>query len=112
MRWPSKDFVNQKKQIRWLFAGLALLTIPLTSALAQSTLEKIGKSNTIALGYRDAAAPFAYLDDNKRPIGYSIDICLKIVDAVKKELRKVCTTTAEAALLLVDISDDDISRHF
>ena len=87
MRWPSKDFVNQKKQIRWLFAGLALLTIPLTSALAQSTLEKIGKSNTIALGYRDAAAPFAYLDDNKRPIGYSIDICLKIVDAVKKELR-------------------------
>ncbi len=88
MRWPSKDFVKQKKQIQWIFAGLALLSIPLTSAMAQSTLDKIGKSNTITLGFRDAAAPFAYLDDNKRPIGYSIDLCLKIVDAVKKELKR------------------------
>ena len=32
--------------------------------------------------------------------------------SIATKLRKVCTTTAEAALLLVDISDDDISRHF
>jgi len=51
------------------------------------TLKKIKDTNTITLGVRDASTPFSYLDDNQKPIGYSIDLCLKIVDAVKAELK-------------------------
>src|SRR6201993_2325745 len=51
------------------------------------TLRKIKETGTIALGFRDSSIPFSYLDDNQKPIGYAMDICYKIVDAVKKELK-------------------------
>jgi glutamate/aspartate transport system substrate-binding protein len=51
------------------------------------TLKKIKETGTITIGYRDSSIPFSYLDDNQKPIGFAIDICTKIVDAVKKELK-------------------------
>ena len=51
------------------------------------TLKKIKKTGTINIGYRDSSIPFSYLDDNQKPIGFAIDICAKIVDAVKSELK-------------------------
>jgi ABC-type amino acid transport substrate-binding protein len=58
------------------------------SAQAAGTLEKIAKSGTVTLGYRDSSPPFSYVDDKQRPIGYSIDICMKVVDAIKRELKR------------------------
>src|ERR1700734_1208387 len=51
------------------------------------TLKKIKETGVINVGYRDTSIPFSYLDDNQKPIGFAIDICMKIVDAVKKELK-------------------------
>lgn len=51
------------------------------------TLKKIKETGVINVGYRDSSIPFSYLDDNQKPIGFAIDICMKIVDAVKKELK-------------------------
>ena len=51
------------------------------------TLKNIKETGAITLGYRDSSIPFSYLDDNQKPIGFAIDICYKIVDAVKKELK-------------------------
>src|ERR1700744_6595829 len=51
------------------------------------TLKKIKETGIINIGYRDSSIPFSYLDDNQIPGGGAIDICLKIVDAVKKELK-------------------------
>jgi glutamate/aspartate transport system substrate-binding protein len=51
------------------------------------TLKKIKETGSIALGFRDSSIPFSYLDDNQKPIGYAMDICYAIVDAVKKELK-------------------------
>ena len=51
------------------------------------TLRKVKETGTITIGYRDSSIPFSYLDDNQKPIGFAIDICLRIVDAVKKELK-------------------------
>jgi glutamate/aspartate transport system substrate-binding protein len=50
------------------------------------TLQKIKETGTITIGYRESSAPFSYLDDAQKPIGYALDICMKVVDAVKKEL--------------------------
>jgi glutamate/aspartate transport system substrate-binding protein len=57
------------------------------------TLKKIKETGVINVGYRDSSIPFSYLDDNQKPIGFAIDICLKIVDAVKKELKLDKLTT-------------------
>src|SRR4051794_20368722 len=51
------------------------------------TLKKIKETGAITIGYRDSSIPFSYLDDNQKPIGFAIDICLRVVEAVKKELK-------------------------
>ena len=51
------------------------------------TLKNIKDSGAITLGFRDASIPFSYLDDSQKPVGFAMDICYKIVDAVKKELK-------------------------
>jgi ABC-type amino acid transport substrate-binding protein len=40
----------------------------------------------IAIGYRDASVPFSYLNAARQPIGYSIDLCMQIVEDVRGEL--------------------------
>jgi glutamate/aspartate transport system substrate-binding protein len=51
------------------------------------TLKNIKETGAITLGYRESSIPFSYLDDNQKPVGYALDICYKIVEAVKKELK-------------------------
>jgi glutamate/aspartate transport system substrate-binding protein len=81
----------QRLRFLGLVSGLAL-----TAALGASgvqaedlsgTLKTIKESRAITLGYRDSSIPFSYLDDNQKPVGFAMDICYKIVDAVKKELK-------------------------
>src|SRR4051812_38886860 len=72
-------------------AGLALAAmLGASHAGAQEltgTLKNIKDTGAITLGFRDSSIPFSYLDDNQKPIGYAMDICYKIVDAVKKGLK-------------------------
>jgi len=51
------------------------------------TLKRIRESGTILIGVREASVPFSFLDQNKSPQGYSVDICLKIADAIRTELK-------------------------
>src|ERR1700737_339167 len=51
------------------------------------TLNKVKELGYITLGHREASVPFSYIDDKQQPIGFSMDICAKIVDAVKHELK-------------------------
>jgi glutamate/aspartate transport system substrate-binding protein len=50
------------------------------------TLAKIKKTGVITLGVRDGSIPFSYLDDKQQYIGYSIDLCMKVVGALRSEL--------------------------
>ena len=72
-----------------LTAGLlasTFLTVPVVAQELTGTLKKIKDSGTITLGVRDTSIPFSYLDDKQNAIGYSIDLCMAIVEEVKKEL--------------------------
>src|SRR6202140_5686680 len=51
------------------------------------TLAKVKELEYITIGHREASVPFSYLDDKRQPVGFAIDICAKIVDAVKRELK-------------------------
>jgi glutamate/aspartate transport system substrate-binding protein len=57
------------------------------AAAQESTLKKIKDSGSITIGHRDASIPFSYYDDKQQPIGYAMDLCLRIADAVKTELK-------------------------
>ena len=51
------------------------------------TLKKIKETGAITVGHRESSIPFSYLDDKQQPIGYAMDLCMKIVNAVKAELK-------------------------
>jgi glutamate/aspartate transport system substrate-binding protein len=61
----------------------ALLSVP---AFAEGTLEKVKSHGFITIAHRDASIPFSYYDANQKPVGYAMDLCMKVVDAVKKKL--------------------------
>jgi len=64
-----------------LGAGSALAV----DVAASPTLTKIKSSGTISIGHRTSSIPFSYYDANQKVIGFSQDICDRVIDAVKKE---------------------------
>jgi glutamate/aspartate transport system substrate-binding protein len=70
-----------------LLAGLAAAIAVALPVAAQDTLKKIKDSGSITIGHRDASVPFSYYDDKQQQIGYAMDLCHRIVDAVKSELK-------------------------
>jgi glutamate/aspartate transport system substrate-binding protein len=55
-------------------------------ARSETTLEKIKRQGQVSIGYRDDAAPFSYVDAQKRPVGYSIDVCNAVVAQMAQKL--------------------------
>ncbi len=72
------------------FAKAAVAACVCTAAAcahAGDTLSKIRETQSITIAHREASLPFSYLDGNKKPVGYAVDLCLKIADAVRRELK-------------------------
>ena len=69
------------------FAALAALAVAAPAAAQDGTLKKIKDNGSITIGHRDASLPFSYYDDQQRPVGYSVEICARVVDALKAELK-------------------------
>src|SRR5262245_44404212 len=82
---------HMDKVLGILSVGLVTLSALLLAAgpvaAQEGTLKKIKETNTITLGHRDASIPFSYFDDKQQAVGYAMDLCGKIVDAVKAELK-------------------------
>ena len=75
------------RKLPLLIAALAFVAAPALAQELTGTLKKVKDTGTITIGYRDASIPFSYLDQNQKPIGYAMDICYQIVDAVKAKLK-------------------------
>jgi ABC-type amino acid transport substrate-binding protein len=58
-----------------------------TVAAPPTTIEKITASKTILLGYRDSSLPFSFADQNKQPAGYSVDLCRRVVEDLRRDLK-------------------------
>lgn len=74
------------KRLATAFAILALPGLAAAQDLS-GTLKKVKETGAITLGHRESSVPFSYIDDKAKVVGYSMDICMKIVDAVKAELK-------------------------
>ena len=78
-----------KSRYRLLLCLLAvsLAANPVFAEDLAGTLKKVKETGTITMGYRESSYPLSYLDDQQLPIGYHIDVCYKIVRAVKEKLQ-------------------------
>ena len=96
--------------------ALAMAALFTQSVFAQEspTLKKIKDSGTIALGHRESSIPFSYYDDKQQVVGYSQELMLKVVDAVKAELKlpalavKLTPVTSQNRIPLVQNGTVDI----
>ena len=73
------------KPAHWLL--VAAVAFSASAAAQDGTLKKIKDSGSITIGHRDASLPFSYYDDKQQPVGYAMDLCLRIADAIKSELK-------------------------
>jgi ABC-type amino acid transport substrate-binding protein len=55
-------------------------------AVAGPVLDRIKTKSAIVIAHRESSVPFSYLDGDKKPVGYAIDLCLKVAEAIAKKL--------------------------
>jgi ABC-type amino acid transport substrate-binding protein len=69
-------------------ALLAALALAVQAAAEDHgvTLNKIKKSSVFTLGYRESAPPFSFPGPDRRPVGYSVELCMHIATAIQKQL--------------------------
>jgi glutamate/aspartate transport system substrate-binding protein len=67
----------------WLLVGAS---VPARTQNLEGTLRKVKETGTFTIGHRDSSIPLSYLDDKLLPVGFSIDLCKHVVDAVKAKL--------------------------
>jgi len=75
------------QKLSFVLLAIALMSVPAAAQELTGTLKKIKDTGVVKIGHREASIPFSYLDDKQRPIGYGVDICMKIVDAVKTRIK-------------------------
>jgi glutamate/aspartate transport system substrate-binding protein len=71
-----------------LVAGCLILASITQAHAEQTTLQRIDSDGVISLGHRESSIPFSYYDDKQNVIGYSQEMALKVVDAIKAKLNK------------------------
>ena len=68
-----------------ILTTLMLASQPGTADLG-ATLEQINQTGTVRIGYRESEPPMSFVDKDNNPAGYSIDLCIRIVNEVKQTL--------------------------
>jgi glutamate/aspartate transport system substrate-binding protein len=70
-----------------LAAGVSIsLAARAESQDLEGTLKKVRENGAITIGHRDSSIPLSYLDDKLQPVGFSIELCKHVVEAVKAKL--------------------------
>jgi glutamate/aspartate transport system substrate-binding protein len=69
-----------------LAAAISSATAIASAQGLTGTLAKVSETGAITIGYREAGIPLSYMDDQQRPIGYAVDLCRKVAEAVQKKL--------------------------
>ena len=76
--------------LKALLATLCLLPTLASAQMATSPfdgrLKKIHETKTISLAYRTDALPFSFEDKDKKPTGYSVDLCRSVVSAIERQI--------------------------
>jgi len=75
-------------RISLITMGAVLLVAGTATSYADGSpvLDRIKERGSINMGHRESSVPFSYIGDDGKPQGYSINLCMKVIDAVKKEI--------------------------
>jgi glutamate/aspartate transport system substrate-binding protein len=92
LRRPARGATFQENDLSRLTTLLAALCLAPTLAIAQTAmpidgrLKKVRDSRSIAVAYRTDALPFSFEDSDKKPAGYTVDLCRAVVGVIERQL--------------------------
>lgn len=69
-----------------LLATAVMFAQPLGAAEQMDTLEQVKQSGKVRIGFRKAQPPMSFLDKDGKPAGYSVELCVRIVNEVKNTI--------------------------
>lgn len=78
--------LRRLRPVVWLLALCSSLVLAQEATELSGTLKRVKDTGVVILGYRDTAFPFSHAGRKNAPQGYTIDLCLKIVDEIRREL--------------------------
>ncbi len=78
--------MNKTKLAKYVFGAAMLVASPAIGQELDGTLKKIGSSGIFTLGYLESAPPFSFPGPDKCPVGFSIDLCTRVANAIQKQL--------------------------
>ena len=81
------------KYLTALLVSLCMLLPQWSAAQDSATLERIKQTGSVRIGFRESEPPMSFLNQDKVPVGYSIDLCTRIVNEVKNSLKNPDITT-------------------
>jgi glutamate/aspartate transport system substrate-binding protein len=62
--------------------------MPANAQSADAAMARIKAHGEVVIGYRQSSIPFSYLDAGQKPIGYTVDLCMAVVDSLKQQLAR------------------------
>ena len=81
--------------------ALALGSLPAWAQTADAAMARIRAHGEVVIGYRQSSIPFSFLDTSQKPVGYTIDLCMAVVDALR---RKTSRPDLKVRYVPVDLS--------
>jgi len=75
------------KTLRGVAIAAALVLAGSSAAAAATVLDRIKERGKIVIAHRESSVPFSYLGPDRKPIGYAVDLCLRVAEAVRKNLQ-------------------------
>jgi ABC-type amino acid transport substrate-binding protein len=78
--------MRNRKLVLTVLMAAVVWTSPVLGQELDGTLKRIKTTGTFTIGYRESAPPFSFMGPDKRPVGYSIDLCMNVASAIEKQL--------------------------
>ena len=81
----NNPWVATPRCVAFLSLAIGVLLSAAGSVHAAGVLERVSAGGKLVIAHRESSIPFSYLDADKKPVGYAVDLCLKLADAVRKK---------------------------
>lgn len=81
----NNPWVAAPRCVAFLSLAIGVLLSAAGSVHAAGVLERVSAGGKLVIAHRESSIPFSYLDADKKPVGYAVDLCLKLADAVRKK---------------------------
>lgn len=65
---------------------VACVVVPVEGVVAGEVLDGIRSRNRLVIAHRESSVPFSYVDEAGRPLGYAVDLCRRVAEALRRKL--------------------------